>query len=311
MKPVDKNYNFLKPIKTPNLIRFGGKLDGGYVVDFEIIKKCNNLITLGLGPNWSFELDYLSKNKKNKVHIYDHTVSSYPYIKAIGKYFRRLITFRTTFEGFTTRVKNFSNYKKLLYSKNVNYFKESIAYPIKNKIDADIEKVFSRINNGEDVILKSDIEGSEYEVIDQILKFSNRIDMLIFEFHWIYKADKTKYIGQFKDGKFDGQGTYTYPDGTKYIGQFKDGLPNGQGTYTYPDGIKYTGQFKDGKGTDKLGINIPTFKEEIFFNSVKKLKEYFEIIHIHGNNHFPKSDTGLPMIIEMTLLNKKYTPKKI
>ena len=56
---------------------------------------------------------------------------------------------------------------------------------------------------------------------------------------------------------------------------------------------------------------LPSFKEEIFFNSVKKLKEYFEIIHIHGNNHFPKSDTGLPMIIEMTLLNKKYAPKKI
>ena len=183
MEPVDKKYNFLQPIKTPNLIRFGGKLDGGYVVDFEIIKKCNNLITLGLGPNWSFELDYLRKNKKNKVHIYDHTVSSYPYIKAIGKYYRRLITFRTTFGGFTTRVKNFYNYKKFLYSKNINYFKENIAYPIKNKIDSDIEKVFSRINIGEDVILKSDIEGSEYEIIDQILKFSNRINMLIFEFH--------------------------------------------------------------------------------------------------------------------------------
>jgi len=52
-------------------------------------------------------------------------VSSYPYIKAIGKYFRRLITFRTTFEGFTTRVKKFYNYKKFLYSKNVNYFKEN------------------------------------------------------------------------------------------------------------------------------------------------------------------------------------------
>ena len=39
MEPVDKKYNFLKPIKTPNLIRFGGKLDGGYVVDLEIVKK--------------------------------------------------------------------------------------------------------------------------------------------------------------------------------------------------------------------------------------------------------------------------------
>ena len=120
-----------------------------------------------------------------------------------------------------------------------------------------------------------------------------------------------KYEGQFVNGNRDGQGTVIFIDGTKYIGQFKDGKFDGQGTYTYPDGTKYIGQFKDGKGTDKLGINIPSFKEEIFFNSVKKLKEYFEIIHIHGNNHFPKSDTGLPMIIEMTLLNKKYTPKKI
>ena len=288
MKLIDKKYNFLKPIKTLNLIRLGGNLDGGYVVDLEIIKKCNNLITLGLGPNWSFELDYLSKDKKNVVHIYDHTVSSYPYIKEIIKYFRRLITFKTTLEGFFIRVKNLYNFKKFLYSKNVNFIKENIAYPTKRKIDADIEKVFSRINVKEDVILKIDIEGSEYEIIDQIIKFSNRINMLIFEFHWIYKADKTKYFRQFKNGQFNVQGTYTYGDGTKYIGEFKNG-----------------------KGTDKIGINIPSFKEEIFFSSVKKLKECFEIIHIHGNNHFPKSETGLPMIIEMTLLNKKYTPKKI
>ena len=64
MEPVDKKYNFLKPIKTPNLIRFGGKLDGGYVVDLEIVKKCNTLITFGLGPDWSFELDYIKKNKE-------------------------------------------------------------------------------------------------------------------------------------------------------------------------------------------------------------------------------------------------------
>ena len=30
MELVDKKYNFLKPIKTANLIRFGGKLDGGH-----------------------------------------------------------------------------------------------------------------------------------------------------------------------------------------------------------------------------------------------------------------------------------------
>ncbi len=59
---LNKKYSFLKPIKNPNLARIGRNEDGGYVVDFEIIKKCNTLITFGLGPDWSFELDYIKKN---------------------------------------------------------------------------------------------------------------------------------------------------------------------------------------------------------------------------------------------------------
>ncbi len=59
--------------------------------------------------------------------------------------------------------------------------------------------------------------------------------------------DGAKYVGKRKDGKFNGQGTYTYPDGKKYVGEFKNDKPNGQGTYTYPDGAKYVGQWKDGK----------------------------------------------------------------
>jgi len=56
-----------------------------------------------------------------------------------------------------------------------------------------------------------------------------------------------KYVGQWKDGKIEGQGTYTWTDGTKYVGQWKDGIIEGQGTYTWIDGTKYVGQFKDGK----------------------------------------------------------------
>ncbi len=35
--------------------------------------------------------------------------------------------------------------------------------------------------------------------------------------------DKTKYVGEFKNGKFVGKGTFTYPDGSKLIGKFKNG----------------------------------------------------------------------------------------
>ena len=45
---MDKKYNFLKPIKTNNLIRLGRKADGGYVVDKEIVLNTDYLITFGL-----------------------------------------------------------------------------------------------------------------------------------------------------------------------------------------------------------------------------------------------------------------------
>ena len=59
-------------------------------------------------------------------------------------------------------------------------------------------------------------------------------------------SDGRKYEGEFKYGVFHGQGTLTYPNGDKYVGEWKDGFPNGQGTETYPNGGKYVGSWKGG-----------------------------------------------------------------
>jgi len=56
-----------------------------------------------------------------------------------------------------------------------------------------------------------------------------------------------KYVGEWKDGKKHGQGTYSplwYGGGGKYVGGWKDGYRNGQGTCTYSDGRKYEGEWK-------------------------------------------------------------------
>ena len=55
-----------------------------------------------------------------------------------------------------------------------------------------------------------------------------------------------KYVGDFKNGKMHGQGTYTFASGSKYVGQFKDGKNHGYGTYTYANGDKYVGEYKNG-----------------------------------------------------------------
>jgi len=56
-----------------------------------------------------------------------------------------------------------------------------------------------------------------------------------------------KYVGEFKDDRPSGQGTYTFPGGQKYVGALRDGTFNGQGTVTFSDGSKYVGAFRDGK----------------------------------------------------------------
>ena len=56
-----------------------------------------------------------------------------------------------------------------------------------------------------------------------------------------------KYVGEYKDGKKHGQGTYTWFDGGIYVGKWKDGKEHGQGTYTSHVGTKYVGEWREGK----------------------------------------------------------------
>jgi len=60
-------------------------------------------------------------------------------------------------------------------------------------------------------------------------------------------GDGEKYVGEFKNDKYNGQGTYTYADGDKYVGEWKDDKIHGQGTFTFASGNKYVGEFKNGK----------------------------------------------------------------
>ncbi len=71
-------------------------------------------------------------------------------------------------------------------------------------------------------------------------------------------TDGVKYVGDYKDGKRHGQGTYTFPDGKKYVGGWKDSKYHGQGTLISSDGKFFVGEFKDSKpwnitGYDKNG----------------------------------------------------------
>ena len=87
------------------------------------------------------------------------------------------------------------------------------------------------------------------------------------------------YEGETRDGKPNGQGIVTWPDGTRYEGGFRDGEPHGPGVFTgrlggmwrgwltvnegtfcfageYRAGVFYGGEYKVAEGP-----NVSTFPE--------------------------------------------------
>ena len=60
-------------------------------------------------------------------------------------------------------------------------------------------------------------------------------------------ADGSKYVGEWNDDKWNGQGNLTTANGHKYVGEFKDGEWHGQGTLTTDDGTVYKGLWENNK----------------------------------------------------------------
>ena len=55
------------------------------------------------------------------------------------------------------------------------------------------------------------------------------------------------YDGEWKAGKYHGQGTIKYSEGTKYVGKWKKGKRHGKGIFTHVDGKIEEGIWKKGK----------------------------------------------------------------
>jgi len=64
-----------------------------------------------------------------------------------------------------------------------------------------------------------------------------------------YASGET-YLGGFREGKPDGQGTVSYANGDKYVGVFHDGAFSGKGSLTY------IGEFRDGKYIPQASFEV-------------------------------------------------------
>ena len=229
---IQKKYNFLTPILKEGLIRLGNKMDGGYVVDDLTISEIDTFLSFGLGDGsntdntpWSFENDLLKKNPYIEIIIYDHSVSIKDYLRIIIKYLRRFLTFRTNFFELNRRINYLKNYLYFIRLKNVNFFKKKVVGKLNDNGNCiNIKKIFRLLEDKKRSIgLKCDIEGSEYYVIEDILHFSQNIQLMIIEFHWTDKKNDL-FINLIK--KIQKNFEIIHLHGNNYKSVNEEGLPN-------------------------------------------------------------------------------------
>ena len=220
---------YLRPfhVDKSNLIRIGPKTDGGYIVDKRILRKNNILVTCGLNDDWEFEKAFQKINDKIKVLAFDHTVNKVFWNKRFKKDIVSLISLKKIKPNQIADVFKYLSYLKFFKDKNKHYVKKIVSY---KKSSGQIT-INNALKNLEKILLKVDIEGDEYKILDQINKNSKKINLLIIEFH-----DVSKNMRQIK-------------------------------------------------------------------NFV--LKSNFKIIHIHANNYAGFDKKGIPLVLEITFLNKK------
>lgn len=77
---------------------------------------------------------------------------------------------------------------------------------------------------------------------------------------WLAGKANGRYEGQYRAGKQNGRGTFTFASGNRYEGEWRDGKPDGQGTKTNTDGQVYSGTWIHGcfrDGNLRSAVNVP------------------------------------------------------
>jgi len=178
---------FLKPffLKKDELIRLGSIDDGGYVLPLKDVISSDVLISFGISDNWDFEKDFC-KLSGAKILAYDHSIDQNFWIT---KFKKDLIKFLKLKIFKPKKIYKMIQYIDFLFFFRFKKKNQFFLKKIGNTNECvNIEKIVSNhINENDKIFLKIDIEGSEYEILDQIVSIKDKIQGLVIEFHHVSK----------------------------------------------------------------------------------------------------------------------------
>ena len=163
------------PNYSSNLIRVGSNYDGGYVLPKEILRKSKICISFGIFDDCEFE--YSVNTKYNiKIYAYDF-LTNYKFLTLnIIKKLIKVIFFKENIYNLKKSIINFFLFIKTFKKKKNEFFQKKIVpyskFINKKKQDSLSSIIWSL--NLKKFILKIDIEGSEYALLKEIIKYEKK-----------------------------------------------------------------------------------------------------------------------------------------
>ena len=164
--------SFLKYKTAKDLMRVGRNNDGGYLVSKLDIEASDLLIGLGVSDDWSFESDFVSI-KKVPVIAYDASVSGAVFLHQLVRFF-----YSGKWRYFFKTLQIYLCYKRF-FRKDCRHIEKFVGV---NYGQISMSEVFAKVEST-NVFLKIDIEGGEYQLLDDLIKNQYRINGLVIEFH--------------------------------------------------------------------------------------------------------------------------------
>jgi len=170
-----------RPKGLYDLIRIGKENDGGYLVGKNSVLKSEYLISFGINDDWSFEEQFRKNNSKIKIFAYDPYVDNTFFLNKTWVSFLSLLRGRP--KHFYYNIKKWILFKIFFDDKKNFFIKKKIGRGNVKKPTITIEEIIKSTKNSKNIFFKIDIEGSEYRILDDLIKNLKHITGIVIEFH--------------------------------------------------------------------------------------------------------------------------------
>jgi hypothetical protein len=183
---IDSDIPELQPFAQDELVRIGRDNDGGYVVSKIALENSDVLFSGGYGNDFSFENAFVSRFPEKKAVIFDYSITIVSLCRGLFGALLRKVVNRPHYP-IDYYFRNLRTYFLLKFAPRVRLVHAMLtsSQDRKKPLCMNLERAFQVASGNSDSQLycKLDIEGSEYELVGELVSLQSRISGMVIEFH--------------------------------------------------------------------------------------------------------------------------------